>query len=97
MKLMVILLLISSSSFANCRYSIVEQNGTYFVIKRVLGELPTEKQKIKDELKIGNNDVEILNSEDEDNPEEKSKARVKVRFQSKDKEEAQKYLKRFCP
>ena len=86
MRLIVILLVISSSSFANCRYSMVEQNGMYSVVKRILGDLPTENQKIKDKLKVGNNDVEIVNTENEDNSEQKSKARVKVRFQSKDKE-----------
>ncbi len=92
-------ILFTTYANASCRYSMVEQNGTYFAVKRILGELPYENQKIQGELKRGNNDVKIKNNESDsvDNPEETTNARLKVRYQSKNKKDVQDYIKRFCP
>lgn len=98
MKLFIILLFMSSYAAASCRYEMIEQNGKYFAIQKVLGDLPNRDAKIEENLKFGINDIDFTNQEDQENEDDKiEKSRVKVRFRSEDKEAVKKYLKLHCP
>ena len=97
MKYFLILFFIPTMAFAECRYKMIEQNGTYFAVKKVLGNLPSEEQEIKGELKVGINNVKVVNKEDDPYYSPDPDVRVKVRFKSKDKKEVQNYVQKFCP
>ena len=97
MKLFMLLFLISAQSIAGCRYEMLEQNGKYFAIQKVMGDLPPKDLKVEKNLKPGINDIVIPNPENDEELENIKKSRIKVRFQSENKEAVEKYLKIRCP
>lgn len=96
-KFVLLFLCFSSVVFAECRYKMVEQNGTYFAVKKVIGDLPSEKQKIKNELKVGINNVEVVSKQEQGlNENSKKDTRVRVRFKSKNKQQVSDFVNKFC-
>ena len=101
MKLLMIFsfFFISFQSQANCRYTIIKQDGKYLLVKQVIGDLPGKNAKITQKLQRGINELKYQVKIDEEETEavEKKESRVQVRFETDNKEYAEQLLGRYCP
>lgn len=102
MKLLLILIFIPTISFAECYYKMIEQDGTYYVIRKVIGELPKDGQELKSQLapklRMGLNNVEVTNKDKKNNKSNvERESRVQVEYMSKDKKQAEAIFKKYCP
>ena len=88
---------ISLNSYAaDCRYTISEQDGRFYIMKRLTGTAtnlpaPDEIKEVKSKLGRGIKDVQYVDKEGND-----QSFRVKVKADFKTKKEADDYLARRC-
>jgi hypothetical protein len=109
--LIFVLFVLSNPSFS-CRYSIMEQNGRYFVYHKLVGDLPAKDEKISSDLTRGIRDVKVEKKknqklEQEDNSSEKTaetqkeseprEIRIRILFDSDSEESAKAILNGRCP
>lgn len=100
MKYCVFLLIFFSSSIAlgDCLYEVIEQNKRFYVVKKILGELPTKNQEIKAELSTGIMDVVVTDKPKKETllSSKQQEIRIKVRYEAEDKADAKEYLDSHC-
>jgi hypothetical protein len=91
-SLSVILLLTTSLNLLACQFSIVEQDSKFFLVLKRVGELPDEKEKIKQRLRRGLQEVKVKKKDEK----EDRSVRLRVIHDSNDRESLEKILRSRC-
>ena len=90
-KLIFLLFIISTQSFA-CQYSIIEQNGRFFLTNTLIGSAPSKHEKVDEELRQGLQEVTVSNK----HTDKKEEARYRIIYQSDNRKEVEDMLKFRC-
>jgi len=97
MKALLLLITLCSANFSlACDFSIIEQDGRYYLALKRIGALPGKDQKVKEKLRIGLQEVTVVNKEKEKQSKD-YEARLRVYYSSEKREEVERMLKLRCP
>ena len=93
MKILLCIILLSTSlNLLACQFSVVEQEGRFYLVQKRIGDLPGEKEKFEKNLRRrGLQEVEVLNDK-----KEKRKVRVRVRYDSDERATLDKIVETRC-
>lgn len=96
MKALLLFITLCSTSFCYaCDFSIIEQDGRYYLALKRIGELPSKDQKVKEKLRIGLQEVTVVSKED-DKQSKNHDARLRIYYSSEKREEVERMLKLRC-
>lgn len=75
-----------------CNYTILEQNGSYFLALKRIGEFPEKEEKITQTLRRGLQEVDISNKDSK----ETRNVRFRVFYDSTNRKDVEEMLKMRC-